>query len=229
MCGEVNVHLRVKEADGRLHDRGDLVRSLHLEDLPLVIHDHGRQLHAHVLRLHVQREAKGQLLGLAGGHVDGVLHSRQVAHDALPRRRILGLGLGREQGARDEGHVEGRGVVVGDGDEGLGGAVVDKLNAEDVGFRERGRHVGGDLGGAIGRGGAGVRALEKKRKSMGWRSSVREGELVPYLGECAEDLGGQHGQERGLEQHIGGREMRETEVLQLESAERRSDGRQLGI
>lgn len=159
--GVGNIHLGVEEASGRLDNSSHLICSLNLEDLTLIIHDHSRQLDPHILRLHIQCKAERQLLGLTGRHIHSVLHGREVAHNALPQRRILGQGLGADQGSANESDVQRGSVVVGDGDEGLGGAVVDELDAEDVGFGEGRRDVGGEDGaaGAVDGGGASASIL----------------------------------------------------------------------
>ena len=145
-CSEVpwgtSSHLGVEEADGGVNNGSLVLEDGDLEDVALVADYDSVELHSDVLGHGVEGKAEGQAPLLAGGHLDVVLDGRQVAHDALPGRGVLGLGLGGEQVARDKGDLDAALFVVVHLDDGVGRAAVDELNAQDVGVGEDGLDIG---------------------------------------------------------------------------------------
>ena len=90
--------------------------------------------------MHFSREAVAQALLLASGDLNAVSGGGQVANNLAP------LIIKIPQSATNEVHRNRRGLVVGNGDQGLSWVAIDKLDAEDLRGREGrfGRH--GELG-----------------------------------------------------------------------------------
>lgn len=92
--------------------------------------------------MHLGAEAVRDRLLLSSGDLEGVLLAGQVAQDAGLSASII------EEGSADNGDADGRGLLVLDGEAGLGRVAVDELDAEDLGLREAGGdgylEVGGD-------------------------------------------------------------------------------------
>jgi hypothetical protein len=172
-------NLGVKEAGGSLNDGGRAIVDQNLVKGTGRVRNESLELDANLLRLHVLSEREGKLLLLAGGDLNVVLNGRQVADDAGVAGAVLRKVLEGVQRARDERDLDGIGVLVGDLDDSLGRATVDKLDAENVGFRESGLDL--SLEGSLGSG-IGIRGV---------------------LGNDAKDVRCREGEERSLEEHIG--------------------------
>lgn len=154
-----NAHLRIEEARRSLDNGGRGVCGLDLVDAARGVGEDGDELDVDVLGVHVLREGVGQVLLLAGGHLNVVLGGGEVADDGLVGEGVLGEPARGHEGAGHEGQLDRVGVVVGDVDEGARRAAVDELNAEDVGLGEAGRDFGEEgRGGWVG--GAGFVGLE---------------------------------------------------------------------
>ena len=147
----VSIHLRVEEASRRLDNRGSRVVSLDLVDAALVIGDDGDNLEKNVLGLHVLGKGEGEVLLGTSLNLDIVLHRRQVARNALIRRRVSSAGLCGHERTADKSNRDSMSFVVGDFDNGLGRASVDELHTEDVGVGEGRLGIGGELGFGNGR------------------------------------------------------------------------------
>jgi hypothetical protein len=90
-------------------------------------------MQAHILGVHFGAEAVRDSLLCAGRNLNVELLCGQVAQN-------LGIGRGiLHQRASNDGNANGLGLVVSDGEDGLGGVPIDELHAEDLGLRERGR------------------------------------------------------------------------------------------
>jgi hypothetical protein len=170
--------LRVEEAGGGLNDGGRAIMDQDLVEGTIGVRNESLELNANLLRLHVLSEREGKLLLLASGDLNVVLDGRQVTDDAGVTRAVLRKILKSVQRARDEGNLDGVGVLVGDLNDSLGRATVDELYAENVGFREGSLDLG--LEGSLGSG-IGIRSI---------------------LGDGAKDVGCREGKERSLEEHF---------------------------
>jgi hypothetical protein len=162
------------------------------------------KLNANLLRLHILSEREGKLLLLAGWDLNVVLNGRQVSDNAGVTGAVLGKVLESVQRARDEGDLDGVGVLVGDLDDSLGRATVDKLHAENVGFGERSLDLGlkGSLGSGIGiRGVLNREIVSFLFGAIGAGSSAKLSRDT-YLGDSAEDVRCREGKERSLEEHV---------------------------
>ena len=104
--GVCDIHLRVKDAGGRLDNAGQTAVSLDLEDLTLGIGKDSEQVDDDILGLHVQDKGERQRLGLSGGDLDIVADGRQVAKDTGAPRRIFRQGLGSGQHSTNEGKLD---------------------------------------------------------------------------------------------------------------------------
>lgn len=200
-----NTHLGVEEAGGGLNDGGRAIVDQDLVEGTGRVRNESLELNANLLRLHVLSEREGKLLLLAGGDLDVVLNSRQVADDAGVAGAVLREILEGVQRARDKGDLDGVGILVGDLNDSLGRAAVDELDAEDVGFRESSLDLG--LEGSLGSG-IGIRGVLDEGILLvyfvfwcNWSS----GELSrdTYLGDGAKDVRRRECEERGLEEHVG--------------------------
>lgn len=142
--------MRVEEADRGLDDAGGVVVRRDLERIATCVIDNGNKQEAHVARHHVLHEAVRKLLGFAWVYDGVVPHRRQVAHDGLVggdlRGRVEGLQLAADEVDFDRGDL-----VVRDGDDGLGGALVDELEPEYIlVIGESRRESGAEYGCAFG-------------------------------------------------------------------------------
>jgi hypothetical protein len=127
----VYLHLRVEPADGSLNNADGLVVDLASVDLAGGALEHGGEVQAEVLRVHLGRERVGEGFLLACGDAHAVFLGGEVLED-------LGLiGLGGERAA-DNQDLDGLGLLVVDIENGAGGVSVDELNAKDLCLRERG-------------------------------------------------------------------------------------------
>ena len=161
--GRRNAHLRIKEADGRVNNSRLVLQRGHLVHIALSIRDERHELDIHILGVDIQRKRVRELLLLAGLDLDVVRHGREVAHDALVAGRVGGQVLGGGEGPGHEDDLDGVRLVVVDLDEGVDGAAVDELDAEDVGVGEGGLDVGVEDGG------------------VGWGDGLLSGVLVHYF------------------------------------------------
>ena len=116
------------------------------------VRDKSLELNANLLRLHILSKREGKLLLLAGGDLNVVLNGSQVANNADVAGAVLRELLKGVEGAGDESDLDRVGVLVGDLNDSLGRATVDKLHAENVGFGESSLDLGleGSLGNGIG-------------------------------------------------------------------------------
>jgi hypothetical protein len=134
-----NLHLRVKPANRRLNNADSLVVDLARVDLAGGALEHGGEVQAQVLGVHLGRERVGEGLLLAGGDADAVLLRGEVLEH-------LGLvGLGGERAADDQ-DLDGLGLLVVDIEDGAGRVAVDELHAEDLCLREGGGDVDVEVG-----------------------------------------------------------------------------------
>ena len=116
------------------------------------VRDESLELNANLLRLHVLGKREGKLLLLASRDLNVVLDGSQVADDADVAGAVLRELLKGVEGTGDESDLDRVGVLVGDLNDSLGRATVDKLHAENVGFGESSLDLGleGSLGNGIG-------------------------------------------------------------------------------
>lgn len=147
-------------------------------DGTLGVGDDSDELNKDILGVHVDGEGVGKLLLLASLNLEVVGDRGEVADNLLVSRGVLGELLGGGEDTSDESDIDGLAVVVGDLDDGLDGATVDELHAEDVGLGKGGGDIGEERGGSDGGGSGSV-----------------------ILGDSAEDVGGQQGDEGSLEEH----------------------------
>lgn len=145
-----NQHLRIENRGVSLHHSDRLIERGDRVCLPVLVRHHGREVQQQILRLQLRREPVLDALLLAGRDGDVlVARSGEVADDLRGRRRGGRVGQGPE-GAANEDDVDGRGLVVGDGEDGEGGDGVDELYAENLGGGEGGGDLDGK-GGGLGR------------------------------------------------------------------------------
>ena len=168
--GDSSIHLWVKDAGGGLDDGDGLVVGGNGEEVVLLVLDHGDELQTEVLGVHLGGEAIGQRLLLAGGDLQAIALAGEVAQDLSLVALVL------DQRAADNGDGDGLGLLVVDGQAGLGRVAVDQLDAEDLRLREAGGN--GDL--EIGR--LGLAALNSlfDLVGLGQRTSA-----VDVMGACS--------------------------------------------
>jgi len=130
------LHLGVEDAGRSLHNRSRAAVGLNLEDLALVVGDDGREVEDDILGGHVQGKGIRHNVLLAGGDLDAIAKPRQVADDGDRLGGALGQRLGGLEVSADKGNVDRAFLLVGDLDQGLGGATVDELDTKDVGLGE---------------------------------------------------------------------------------------------
>jgi hypothetical protein len=131
--------LRVEPANGSLDNADGLVVNLAGVDLTGGALEHGGEVQAQVLGVHLGREGVGEGLLLAGGDADAVFLGGEVLED-------LGLvGLGGERAADDQ-DLDGLGLLVVDIEDGAGGVPVDELDAKDLCLGEGGGDVDVEVG-----------------------------------------------------------------------------------
>ena len=131
--------MRVEPANGSLDNADGLVVNLAGVDLTGGALEHGGEVQAQVLGVHLGREGVGEGLLLAGGDADAELLGGEVPED-------LGLvGLGGERAADDQ-DLDGLGLLVVDIEDGAGGVPVDELDAKDLCLGEGGGDVDVEVG-----------------------------------------------------------------------------------
>lgn len=131
--------MRVEPANGSLDNADGLVVNLAGVDLTGGALEHGGEVQAQVLGVHLGREGVGEGLLLAGGDADAVFLGGEVLED-------LGLvGLGGERAADDQ-DLDGLGLLVVDIEDGAGGVAVDELDAKDLCLGEGGGDVDVEVG-----------------------------------------------------------------------------------
>lgn len=167
----MDVHLGVEEASGSLNDGGSGVGGLDLVDGTLGVGDDSDELNKDILGVHVDGEGVGKLLLLASLNLEVVGDRGEVADNLLVSRGVLGELLGGGEDTSDESDIDGLAVVVGDLDDGLDGATVDELHAEDVGLGKGGGDIGEERGGSDG-GGSGSVILERWSVSEGMHATM---------------------------------------------------------
>ena len=131
------IHLRVEDAGRGLDDGDGLVVGGESEEVVLLVLEHSHELQTDVLGMHLGREAVGQRLLLAGGDYQAIALAGEIAQDVRLVASVL------DQRSADNGDGNGLGLLVVDGQAGLGRVAVDQLDAEDLRLREAGRD--GDL------------------------------------------------------------------------------------
>lgn len=139
------LHLRVEPGHGSLNDADGLVVDLAGVDLAGSALEHGGEVQAQVLRVHLGCEGVGEGLVLAGGDGDAIALGGQVAQDGGDLRRAGNIDGGGE-GATNDQDLNGLGLLVMHIEDGAGGVAVDELDAEDLCFREGGLDVDVDVG-----------------------------------------------------------------------------------
>lgn len=107
--------------------------------------EHGGEVEAEVLRVHLGGEGVGQALVLAGRDGDAIALGGQVAQDDGDLGRTGDVD-GCGQRATDQQDCDGLGLLVVDIEDGAGWVTVDELHAEDLGLREGGGDVDLDVG-----------------------------------------------------------------------------------
>lgn len=142
------LHLRVEPGDGSLNDADSLVVDLASVDLTGGALEHGGEVQAQVLRVHLGREGVSEGLLLTGGDGDAIALGGQVAQDGGDLRRAGDIDGGGE-GAADNEDLDGFGFLVVDIEDGAGGVAIDELDAEDLCLRERGGDVDIDVGSGL--------------------------------------------------------------------------------
>ena len=110
--------------------------------LPLTIRHHGRELQPQILGVHLGLDVVADPLGGPRRDLHIVARGRQVAEDllTLPRERDA------PEGTPDKDDGDRVGLLVCEGDDGLGGLAVDELYAEDLGGGEGGAGLDGESG-----------------------------------------------------------------------------------
>jgi hypothetical protein len=139
------LHLRVEPGHGRLDNADSLVVDLTSVDLARGALQHGGEVQAQVLRVHLSRERVSEGLVLASGDGDTITLGSQVAQDGGDLRRAGDIDGGRE-GSADDQDGDGFGFLVVDVEDGAGGVAVDELDAEDLCLREGGLDIDIDVG-----------------------------------------------------------------------------------
>lgn len=160
-----HLHLRVEDVDRGVDNGGSVAVGDDLEQLAGGVGDNGHEVEAQLTRLQVEDEVVG-VAALLAGLQEGVLgaleaDSGQVDDDVRGGGHALGERPGVDEGAAEDGDADGGVLVVGDLDDGLGGAAVDQLKAEDVGLGELGVDIDLDLGRGLGQGLLGSLLAEK--------------------------------------------------------------------
>ena len=130
---EGGLHLRIKDTGIRLHHADSLVERLKRVRRALAVRHHSGQIQLQVLGLQDGGEAVADALACAGRDLDVVAGCRQVAEDL----GTFGVAVAPEAAA-DEDDVNGLGLFVLEGEEGLGGGAIYELDAEDLGGGEGG-------------------------------------------------------------------------------------------
>jgi len=124
------LHLRIEETRGSLNNRdGAIEGRIDVGHAELVLED-SSQVEGQVLGVHVDSEAVGGSLLLAGRDQEVVLGGSQAAVGSLVQER-----------ATDDVQVDGGGLVVGDGQDSVGRMSIDELDTEDLRVREGDRDV----------------------------------------------------------------------------------------
>jgi hypothetical protein len=145
MLLQLSLHLRVEPGQGCLNDADSLVVDLLGVNLTSCTLQHGGDVQAQVLRVHLGRERVGESLVLAGGDGDAIALGGQVAQDGGDLRCARNIdGSGKR--AADNQDLDGLGLLVVDIENGAGRAAVDELDAKDLCVRERGLDVDVDVG-----------------------------------------------------------------------------------
>jgi hypothetical protein len=139
------LHLRVEPAHGSLDDTDSLVVDLASVDLAGGGLEHGGDVQAQVLRVHLSRERVGESLVLAGRDGDAIALGGQVAQNGRDLGRAGDID-GSGEGATNDQNLDGLGFLVVDVEDGAGGVAVDELDAEDLCLREGGLNVDVDVG-----------------------------------------------------------------------------------
>lgn len=126
-----DVHLRVEEAGVLINQRHSAIEGLHGVE-GAVLADDSCQVKTELLRMHVGLEAVWEGLLFAGGDLDRKLLGGQVAHDA----RALRVEVGSPETASNKLDGDGLGLLIAEGNQGVGGLAVDELDAEDFSIGE---------------------------------------------------------------------------------------------
>lgn len=131
----IDLHLRVEQASGPLNNGDSLVVGGDSKDGVLRVPQDSPELKTEISGVKVGGESVGHGLLGPSRDLNGVLLRSKVAHN-------LGLAIDflRER-ATNNAHTNWLGLVVGDGQTGLGGMTVNQLDAEDLRLRERGRYL----------------------------------------------------------------------------------------
>jgi hypothetical protein len=145
MLLQVSLHLRVKPGQRCLNDADSLVVDLLGVDLASCALQHGGDVQAQVLRVHLGRERVGESLFLASGDGDAIALGGQVAQDSGNLRRAGDIDGSGKRATNDQ-DLDGLGLLVVDIEDGAGRAAVDELNAKDFCVREGGLDVDVDVG-----------------------------------------------------------------------------------
>jgi hypothetical protein len=124
------LHLRVKDAGIRLDDANSAIVGNDRSQAALAVGNDGGKGQLEILGVHLGREAVADSLLRASGDLDGVASSSQVADNG-------GLVIDVAKTTSNEVHRDGIRLIVGNGDQRLGRVTIDKLDAEDLGSRER--------------------------------------------------------------------------------------------
>jgi hypothetical protein len=120
------IHLRVKEASGRLYDSDSLIVDRNRNQHAFAVLQNDNELQAEALRMQVGGEGVGNRLLGARWDLDRIAPRREVADDA--RLAVLL----RDERAANNGDANGSGLLVGDRQAGGGGMAIDELGAEDL-------------------------------------------------------------------------------------------------
>lgn len=124
------LHLRVEETRGSLNNRNGAIEGrVDVGHAELVL-ENSSQVEGQVLRVHVDSEAVGGSLLLAGRDQEVVLGGSQAAVGSLVQER-----------ATDDVQVDRGGLVVGDGQDSVGRMSINELDTEDLRVREGDRDV----------------------------------------------------------------------------------------
>lgn len=100
-----DVHLRIKDANRRLHNGNSLIISLHLIYNTLLTAHHSHQIKPQILGVQIRSEAVRQALLLASRDLSVISCSSQVAYNQSGWVRAFGECRGAGERSTDDGDV----------------------------------------------------------------------------------------------------------------------------
>lgn len=124
--------MRIKYACIRFHNADSAIESLQGVELPFTVGEYSGQIQPQVLRVQLRREAVAHTVLLTSRDLHIVSRRGQISDNA----RAFWVDVRCPETAADEVDSDWGGLVVADGEDGLGWVAVDELDAEDFGGRE---------------------------------------------------------------------------------------------